>query len=148
MTGRLSWLCVFLPPFLISSASVKSIPLLPYILLTFAWNVPLVSLIFLKISLVFPILLFSSISLHCLLRTLLKNHSLLFFGTLHSDGYIFPFLLCLSVLFFSRLFVRPPQEPFCNFAFLFLEDCAMLCFAKSLQSFATLYFLFTIVNQL
>ena len=30
----------------------------------FAWNVPLVSLIFLKSSLVFPILLFSSISLH------------------------------------------------------------------------------------
>ena len=30
----------------------------------FAWNVPLVSLIFLKRSLVFPILLFSSISLH------------------------------------------------------------------------------------
>ena len=147
MTGRLSWLCVFLPPFLISSASVKSIPLLPYILLTFAWNVPLVSLIFLKISLVFPILLFSSISLCWSLRKVFYL-SLLFFGTLHSDGYIFPFLLCLSVLFFSRLFVRPPQEPFCNFAFLFLEDCAMLCFAKSLQSFATLYFLFTIVNQL
>ena len=35
--------------------------------------------------------------------------SLLFFGTLHSDGYIFPFLLCLLLLFFSQLFVRPPQ---------------------------------------
>ena len=35
--------------------------------------------------------------------------SLLFFGTLHSYGYIFPFLLCLSLLFFSQLFVRPPQ---------------------------------------
>ena len=42
--------------------------------------------------------------------------SLLFFGTLHSDGYIFSFLLCLSFLFFSQLFVRPPQVtilPFC-----------------------------------
>ena len=37
------------------------------------------------------------------------NLSLLFFGTLHSNGYIFPFLLCLSLLFFSKLFVRPPQ---------------------------------------
>ena len=37
-----------------------------------------------------------------------KAH-LLFFGTLHSDGYTFPFLLCLSLLFFSQLFVRPPQ---------------------------------------
>ena len=34
----------------------------------FAWNVPLVSLIFLKRSLFFPILLFSSISLHWSLR--------------------------------------------------------------------------------
>ena len=41
---------------------------------------------------------------------------MLFFGTLHSNGFIFPFLLCLSCLFFSRLFVRPPQTtilPFC-----------------------------------
>ena len=31
----------------------------------FAWNVPLVSIVFLKRALVFPILLFPSISLHC-----------------------------------------------------------------------------------
>ena len=37
--------------------------------------------------------------------------SLLFFGTLHSDVYIFPFLLCFSLLFFSQLFVRPPRQP-------------------------------------
>jgi len=49
--------------FLISSASVRSIPFLSFIEPIFAWNVPLVSLIFLKRSLVFPILLFSSISL-------------------------------------------------------------------------------------
>ena len=47
--------------FLISSASVRSIPFLSFIEPIFAWNVPLVSLIFLKRSLVFPILLFSSI---------------------------------------------------------------------------------------
>ena len=54
--------------FLISSASVRSRPFLSFIEPIFAWNVPLVSLIFLKKSLVFPILLFSSISLHWLLR--------------------------------------------------------------------------------
>ena len=53
---------------LISSASVRSIPFLSYIEPIFAWNVSLVSLLFLKRSLVFPILLFSSISLHWLLR--------------------------------------------------------------------------------
>ena len=44
------------------------------------------------------------------------NLSLLFFGTLHSDACIFPFLLCFSLLFFSQLFVRPP--PGSHFAFL------------------------------
>ena len=46
--------------FLISSASVRSIPFLSFIKPIFAWDVPLVSLIFLKRSLVFLILLFSS----------------------------------------------------------------------------------------
>ena len=47
----------------------------------------------------------------------LCNLSLLFFGILHSNEYIFPFLLCFSLLFFSQLFVRPPQTtilPFCT----------------------------------
>ena len=44
--------------FLIYSASVRSIPFLSFTVPIFAWNVPLMSLIFLKRSLVFPILLF------------------------------------------------------------------------------------------
>ena len=47
--------------FLISSASVRPIPFLSLIVPIFAWNVPLVSLIFLKRSLVFHTLVFSSI---------------------------------------------------------------------------------------
>ena len=41
---------------------------------------------------------------------MLSYLSWLFFGTLHSDRYIFSFLLCLFLLFFSQLFVRlsPP----------------------------------------
>ena len=35
--------------------------------------------------------------------------SFLFSRSLHLVEYIFPFLLCLSLLFFSQLFVRPPQ---------------------------------------
>ena len=54
--------------FLISSASVRSLPFLSFIEPIFAWNISLVSLIVLKRSLVFPILLFSSISLHGSLR--------------------------------------------------------------------------------
>ena len=54
--------------FLISSASIRSILFLSFIEPIFAWTRPLVSLIFLKRSLVFPILLFSSISVHWSLR--------------------------------------------------------------------------------
>ena len=54
--------------FLISYTSVRSILFLSFIVPVFAWNIPLVSLIFLKRSLVFPVLLFSSISLHWSLR--------------------------------------------------------------------------------
>ena len=53
---------------LIPPASVMFIPFLYFIAPIFAWNVPLVSLIFLKRSLVFSILLFSSIFLHWSLR--------------------------------------------------------------------------------
>ena len=60
--------CVFLPPLLNISASVRSIPFLSFIEPIFAWNIPLVSLIFLKRSLVFPILFLSSISLHWSLK--------------------------------------------------------------------------------
>ena len=53
---------------LICSASIQSIQFLSFIEHIFAWNIPLVSIIFLKRSLVFPILLFSSSSLHWSLR--------------------------------------------------------------------------------
>ena len=54
--------------FLISSASVRSLPFLMFIVPILAWNVPLISPIFLKRSLVLPILLFSYTALHCLLK--------------------------------------------------------------------------------
>ena len=58
--------CCYL--FLISSVSVRSIAFLSFIVPILTWNVPLVSLIFLKRSLVFPILLFPYVSLHWSLR--------------------------------------------------------------------------------
>ena len=111
---------------LISSASVRSIPFLSFIEPIFAWKVPLISLIFSKRSLVFPILLFSSISLHRSWRRL-SYHSLLFLGNPHSNGYSFPFLLCFLLLFFSQLFESLLRLPFCFFAFLFLGDGLDLC---------------------
>ena len=133
-----SWLSGLLRPFLysfvnsyhlflISSASVMSILFLSFVVPIFAWNVPFVSLIFLKRSLVFPSLSFSFLCIDPWRR--LSYLSLLFFGTLHSHGYIFPFLLYLSHLFFSQLFVRPPQTTIFPFWFLFLGrgfDCHLI----------------------
>ena len=45
--------------------------------------------------------------------------SLLLFGNLHSDGCIFPFLLCLLLLFFCQLFVSPSQTPILSLSFSF-----------------------------
>ena len=79
-------------------------------------NVPLVSLIFLKRSLVFPILLFSSISLHWSL----KKTFLSLLGILLNSAFKWVYLsfspLPLASLLFSAI-CKPPQ-PFCLFAFL------------------------------
>ena len=93
---------------LISSAIVQSLLFLSFIMPILAENVLLISPIFLKRSLVFPILLFSSISLHISFKKS-SYISLIFSEILHSVGRIFLFLPCLSLLFFSQLFVKPPQ---------------------------------------
>ena len=63
--------------------------------------------VFLKRFLVFLILLFSSVSFHCSFKKACL--SLLFSGTLYLVGYIFPFLLGFSLLYFPQLFVKPSQ---------------------------------------
>ena len=115
--------------FLISSASVGSIPFLSFMVPIFAWNVLLVSLIFLKRSLVFPFC--------CFPLFLCIDHwgslsylSLLFFGTMHSNGYIFTFLLCLMLLFFSQLLVSPPPPDY-RFAFLHFFFLGMVLITAS-----------------
>ena len=50
------------------------------------------------------------------------NLSLLFFVTLHSNKYVFPFVFCFSLLFFSQVFVSPPQTAIFFHVFLFLGD--------------------------
>ena len=105
--------------FLISSASVRSIPFLSFIVPILAWNVPLVSLIFLKRSLVFPVLLFLFISLHCSLRK--------------------AFLSLLAILWNSAF--RWVYLSFCPLPFTFLLFWA-ICKASSDNHFAFLHFFF------
>ena len=82
--------------FLISFASVRSISFLSFIVPILAWNVPLVSLVFVKKSLVFPFLLFSSISLHWSLR---------------KEFLISPcYSLELCIQFHSAVYISPRQK--------------------------------------
>ena len=107
------------PLFLISSASVRSIPFLSFIVPIFAWNIPLVSLIFLKRSLVYPILLFSSISLHWSLRKAFLS----LLAILWNSAFKWEYLSWSPLLFTSLLFTA-------------------ICKASSDNHFAFLYFFF------
>ena len=86
--------------FLIYSASVRSIPFLSFIEPIFAWSFPLVSLIFLKRSLVFPIPLFSSISLQRSLRKAFLSLLAILWNSVFKCVYLsFSPLLFASLLF-------------------------------------------------
>ena len=87
--------------FLMVFASVRSISFLSFIVLIFAWSISLVSLIFLKRSLVFPILLFSSISLH---YWSLSKAFLSLLAILWKSAFKWVYLSCSPLLFTSLLF--------------------------------------------
>ena len=107
-----------------SSASVRSVPFLSFIEPIFAWNVPLVSLIFLKRSLVFPILLFSSIPLHWSPRkTFLSLFAILWNIQMGISVFKWEYLSFSPLIFTSLLFTA-------------------ICKASSDSSFAFLHFFF------
>ena len=84
--------------FLISSTFVKSLPFLSFIGPILAWNVSLISPIFLKISLIFLVLLLYSISLHCSFKEAFLSLLSVLWNSAFSWVYIF-----LSPLPFSSL---------------------------------------------
>ena len=85
-----------------------------------AWNVPLKSLIFLKRSVVFPILLFSSISLHCLLK---KATYFSWYSLEHSIQLVYLIFSPLSFtsLIFSAIFKASSENHFAFLHFFFLS---------------------------
>ena len=111
---------------LISSASVGSILFLSYTEPIFSWNTPLVSLIFLKRCLVFPFYCFP-LFLCTDPKGRLSYISLLFFGTLHSDGSIFAFFLFFSLLFTA--FYKASSDS--HFAFLHFFSLQMFLISAS-----------------
>ena len=69
----------------------------------FAWNVPLVSLIFLKRSLVIPILLFSSVSLHWSLRKAFLSLLAILWNSAFKWEYLSFSPLLFASLFFTAI---------------------------------------------
>ena len=101
--------------FLVSFTSVRSLTFLSFIEPIFAWNVPLVFLIFWKRSLVFPILLFYSISLHWSLRKAFLSLLAILWNSAFRWVYLSFYPLPLASLLFSALL----RQPFCFFDFFF-----------------------------
>ena len=130
----LSWLSGSLRPFLysyyvyscqlflISSASVISLPFLSFIVPILAWNSPLIFQVSWRDLQSFSFYQFPLFI--CIVDLRRPSYlSLLFSGTLNSVGYIFYFLSCLFLLFFPQLFVKPLQTttllPYFFFFFFF-----------------------------
>ena len=89
--------------FLISSASVRSIQFLSFIEpIIFAWNIPLVSLIFLRWTLVFGILSFSFISLYRSLRKAFLSLLAIFWNSAFRSLYQEPHL-ALALVYLCRI---------------------------------------------
>ena len=118
--------------FLISSAFVRSISFLSFVVPIFAWNVPLVSLIFLKRSLVFPILLFSSISLHWSLRKAFLSLLSILWNSAFKWAYLSFSPLLFASLLFTAICKASSDSHFAFLHFFFLRvilipvSCTML----------------------
>ena len=104
--------------FLVSSASVRSILFPSFNVPIFAWNIPLVSLIFLKTSLVFPIL-FVFLS---------------FFSLFTQKGFLIS--PCYSLELCTRIYCPFSPLPFTSLLF------SDICKASSDNQFAFLFFFF------
>ena len=124
LSGSLRFFCVCSSsvyschPFLISSDSVRSLLFLSFIVPILAWNVPLLSPIFLKRSHIFSILLFSPISLHCSF----KKAFLSLLAILWDSAISFPFSFAFCFFSFLSYLQALLRQSFVLLAFLFLWD--------------------------
>ena len=100
--------CIFVLRLPNLSASVGSWPFFTFIVPILAWNVPLLSPIYLKKSLVFPFPFLFSTSLHCSLKRTFLSLLAVLWNSAFSWVYLFlspwPF-----ASFFPQLFLRPPK---------------------------------------
>ena len=109
--------------FLIPSASIRSIQSLSFTEPIFAWNVPFISLIFLKTSLVFPSLFFPPTSLHWSLRKTFLS----LLAVLWNSAFKWVYLSFSPLTFTSLVFSAICKASYDNqFAFLYFFFLGMV----------------------
>ena len=116
--------------FLISSASIRSWPFLSFIVPIFGYNIPLIFPVFLKRSLVLPLLLFSSSFIHCSL----KKPFLFLLAVLWDSAFSWIYL-SLSPLLFTSLLSSAICKAFSDnhFAFLLFFSLGWFCLLLPIQ---------------
>ena len=103
-----------------SSASVGSLQFLSFIVPILIWKFPLVSPIFLTRSLVFPILWFSSISLHCSFKKAFLSLLAILWDFAFSWGYLSFSSLPFAPLLSSAIYKASSDNHFAFLYFFFL----------------------------
>ena len=120
--------------FLISSASLRSLPFLSYVVPIFAWKFSLFSLIFLK-----KISSLSHSIVFLYFFTLIAEEGFLIFPCYSLElgiqmGISFLFSFAFRFSSFHSCLQGLPRQPFCFFAFLFLEDGLDPCLLYSVTN--------------
>ena len=103
--------------FLVSSVSTRSLLFLSFIVPIFGWNVPLIFPAFLMRSLVFPLLLFSRIFMHCSLKKVFLSLLAILWNSVFSWVY-----LSFSPLLFARYVGLLLSSVFCS-----IDPCVSFC---------------------
>ena len=142
--------------FLISSVSFRSLQFISFIVSILVWNNPLVSPFILQRSLVFPILLFSSIYLHCSHKKTFLSVLAILWNSTFNWAYLslspLPFAslhFFYSIYFNWRLITLQYCSGFCHMLTWISHGCtysslpfSAICKASSDHHFAFLHFFF------
>ena len=112
--------------FLMSSVSPGSLPFLSFIVPIFVWNSPLMLPVFLTSSLIFPLLLFSSMIKHCSLKKTFLSLLAIFWNSAFNWMY-----LSLSPLLFPYSSTSCKAYSDNHFAFLLFFFFGMVLFTAS-----------------
>ena len=122
--------------FLICSVPFRSLPFRSFIVPIFAWNIPLISPIFLKRSLVFPILLFSSMFLCIVNLRRLSDSSCYSLELCIQLGVSFPFSLAFHFFLFSAICKASSDKQSAFFHFFFFGMVLVTTSCTMLQTYS------------